>query len=310
MICRVCLFETTEGPLHRRCASELFDHRGEVRVEIDRAKLNTYGLAMVGQSSLTGVHPKLSLEGRPGKWTLRLVLGPGQYILKPQSSVWAQLPENEHLSSRLARLVGIEAPPSGLVPLQDGSLAFLSRRFDRTAAGKLRMEDFCQLTWRFPRDKYRGSAELCVRTVREHTSEPLVELRKLYRLLVFSWWIGNNDMHLKNFSLLTGTDARVRLSPAYDQLSTLLVLPSQKMALPVTGRRDPVWRSTWAKLAGYAGLPDRAAMRVLSDIASKLEPALELVGASFLSEELKVVYRRILVVRTAILEGRDPPEED
>lgn len=102
---------------------------------------------------------------------------------------------------RMAKLVGLEVPPCGLVQLADGSLAYVVRHFDRTATAKLALEDFCQLAEKSPKDKYEGSAELCFKLVARFASEPGIEKAKLLRLLMFTWWTGNGDMHLKNLSL-------------------------------------------------------------------------------------------------------------
>ena len=101
-------------------------------------------------------------------------------------------------TGRPVEIAGVEHPACGLLTLADGSLAYVVRRFDRPdGGGKLRQEDFCQ-----------------------YATEPAVESLKLFRQMVFCWWTGNGDMHLKNFSLLTGPDGTVRLSPAYDLLCT------------------------------------------------------------------------------------------
>src|SRR5205807_741367 len=101
-------------------------------------------------------------------------------------------------------------------------------------------------------EKYDGSAELCIRLLRKYASEPLIEVSKLYRLLLFVWWAGNGDMHLKNFSVLASSGGLQRLSPAYDLLCTRLVISDDPLALPVLGKRDKVTRKTWVELGEYA----------------------------------------------------------
>ena len=150
----------------------------------------------------------------------------GRYILKPEASRFSSLPQNEQLSMRMAQLVSIEVPPFGLIRLKDEATAYIIRRFDRLDDGtKLQVEDFCQLAEKRLRDKYDGSAELCVKMLRKYATEPLIEIQRLYRLILFSWWIANGDMHLKNFSLITTPEGIRRLSPAYDLLCTKLVIP-------------------------------------------------------------------------------------
>lgn len=119
--------------------------------------------------------------------------------------------------------------------LKGGSLAYLVKRFDRLDDGtKLHVEDFCQLAEKPMRGKYQGSAELCVRILRKHAAEPLIEIRRLFQVLLFSWWVANGDQHLKNFSLLTTPDGYRRLSPVYDQICTKLVLREDDLALTIS----------------------------------------------------------------------------
>jgi serine/threonine-protein kinase HipA len=181
---------------------------------------------------------------------------------------------------------------------------YVIKRFDRLDDdAKLQVEDFCQLTEKPTRDKYDGSAELCVRTLRKYASEPLIEIQKLFRLLLFSWWMENGDMHLKNFSLITTPEGIHRLSPAYDLVCTKLVIPDDTLALTVGGRDRNLTRREWLEFAEYCELPERAAQRLLSEQIESLEPALQLINASFLSPRMKEQYQELLRRNTSVLSG-------
>ena len=302
--CWICLEDTRDSATryHRPCLETLFGVARVPVIEVELAKLHTLALAMVGRTSLSGNQRKISLSLTPDRTTLQVALERARFILKPQSQAYPHLPENEHITMLLAKLTGIEVPPCGLVRLRDDSLAYIVARFDRPASGgKRRQEDFCQLAEQAPKDKYKGSAELCARLLRKYASEPLIEVLKLYRLLVFVWWTGNGDMHLKNFSLLAAPDGLQRLSPAYDLVSTALVIPGDPLALPVTGKKDGLTRDTWLELADYCRIGPRAAERVLAEITAALEPALELVGRSALPREYVAQYRALLEERTIAL---------
>lgn len=301
--CLSCLREV-EPPSerHPRCARALFGTAREPALDLDLAKLHTYGLAMVGRTSISGAQRKVSLSLSTDRATFRVAVEGSQYLLKPQASAFPALPENEHVTTLLARAAGLDAPPSGLVRLRDGTLAYLSARFDRRDGRKLAMEDFCQLAAKSPKEKYDGSAELAVRIVRRFATEPGVETARLFRHLVFAWWTGNGDLHLKNLSLLTDGGVH-RLSPAYDLLSTRLVIADDPMALPVGGKRDRITRATWDALAQYAHLPSRAADRILREIASGVEDACALVGTSLLGAEMRAEYAALLRERAAALRG-------
>ena len=107
-VCRVCL-ETTTGELayHPKCLRRLFDTGKLPTLDINIAKLHTAALAMVGHTSLSGVQKKISLGLAPDKAALTVVADGGGYILKPQTGTYPSIPENEHVTTRIAELVVI-----------------------------------------------------------------------------------------------------------------------------------------------------------------------------------------------------------
>lgn len=303
--CRVCLHDTNHETTsyHPLCLKRLFGSTRLPTIDLALAKLHTVGLAMVGHTSLSGIQKKISVNLSADRATLQFAMEGDRYILKPQTNTYPALPENEHLTTRLAELVGIATAPNGLVLLKDGSAAFIVARFDRTSdRHKLRLEDFCQLAELSPKQKYEGSAELCVRLLRKYASEPVIEVLKLYRQLVFGWWTGNGDLHLKNLALLAGTDGRQRLSPAFDLVCTRLVIADDPLAMSVCCKKDRLSRDTWLSFAEYCALPRRAAERVLAEHIGALDAALALVAQSYLPQDMKKEYRTLLEARTSALE--------
>jgi serine/threonine-protein kinase HipA len=299
-VCLVCL-EELDNPsdYHTRCLRGLFGVPTLPAIDVELAKLHTLALAMVGKTSFSGVQRKISLRLSGSRKTLQLEVGEGRYILKPQSQAFPALPENEHVTMRLAQIHGIETAAFGLLRLRDGSLAYITERFDRPLAGsKLRQEDFCQLAEKPPKEKYAGSGELCARLVKRFASEPLIELVKLFERLVFAWWTGNGDRHLKNFSLLAGEDGLHRLSPAYDQISTRLVITDDDLALPIGGKRSALDRATWLDLARYCGIPERVAERVIDRYAQAASAAKVLIERSFLNEEMRQAFGALVEERS------------
>ena len=302
--CLSCLRPTAAGEsYHARCVRALFDsRRPPAVVDVDLAKLHTLALAMVGRQSLSGVQRKVSVGLTANKQTLHVALGRSQYILKPQSATYPELPQNELLTMRIAELAGVQIPACGLVRLADGSLAYLVRRFDRLADGtKQRQEDFCQLALRPAKQKYDGSAELCARLVKQYATEPLIEALRLFRLVLAAWWTGNGDMHLKNFSIVTDGSGINRLSPAYDLVCTRLVIEDDDLALPVNGKKSKLTRADWAAYGEYCGLRPAVIERVFGDVAAAVPRAGELVNATPLSDKAKETYRALLAGRAASL---------
>ncbi len=154
-----------------------------------------------------------------------------------------------------------------------------------------------------------GLAELCVRLLKKYASEPLIEARKFYQLLVFGWWVANGDMHMKNFSLLTDPDGTRRLSPAYDLVNTRLFFPDDdSTAMMMGGRKKKFTRRKWIDFATYCEIPKKAAERLLAEQIDALEPAIRLIQSSFLPEKKKAEYERIVRANTLVLKGETPPE--
>ncbi|MBE3073186.1 MAG: HipA domain-containing protein, partial [Acidobacteria bacterium] len=209
------------------------------------------------------------------------------------------------LTMRLAEMVGVDVPRCGLVRVFDRSLAFLVQRVGpHGSAGDLRQESLCQLAGKPAGEERDGSAELCAELVRRHSSEPLVALFKLYRLMVFAWWVGDGDVHLGNLALATGPDNVRELAPLRDLLCTRLLIPDDQLALPVGGKTDRLTRADWLRYGDACGLRPRIVERLLGTIVSSFEEALGLISRSFLSEASKVAYAELLGRRTAMLEAR------
>lgn len=301
--CLVCLGDAPEGSdYHPSCLRRLFGVTRVPEVDLELAKLHTVAQAMVGHSSISGTQRKISVKLTVDRATLRVAIEGGEFILKPQTQAFPNLPENEQLTMRLAEEAGLEVPPFGLVRLKDRTLAYVVRRFDRVEGHKLLAEDFCQLAELAPKQKYEGSAELCARLVAKYASEPGIEALKLLRLVAFSWWTGNGDLHLKNLSLLRHEDGRFRLSPAYDLVSTRLMIEDDQLALPVGGNRKEVTPRQWLEFAQYCRVPPKAAARAFGGLAKALDVSLGFIQQSLLPENSREALATLLRERAKTLE--------
>lgn len=302
--CLICLGDVpSEETYHSACLEALFGTSTIPVFDVDFSRL--YSLAaskMAGRMSISGAQEKVSLTLASDRRSLEVSATGGRYILKPETSRFTAIPQNEHVTMCLAQFVAIETPPFGLVRQSDGGVSYIIKRFDRLEDGtKLQVEDFCQLAEKPVRDKYDGSAELCVRLLRKYATEPLIEIQKLYRLLLFSWWAGNGDMHLKNLSLLTAPDGIRRLTPAYDLVCTKLVIPDDALALPVGGQTKNFSRQKWLAFAHYCRIPEKAANRLIGEQIEALAAGLNLVAASFLPAKMQEEYVEVLRANTAAL---------
>ncbi len=196
------------------------------------------------QMAVTGVQAKVSLslyrkEEKNLTKKLTIVGLYGDYILKPPSEHYLQLPELESVTMHMAAVCGIKVVPHSLIHLQDGTLCYITKRVDRTRKGKLQMEDMCQLSERLTEDKYKGSHEQVAKLVLKYSSNPLLDVSNFYEQVLFSFFTGNSDMHLKNFSLLEKEGEGMSLCPAYDLVPTALVNPNdiEELALTLNAKK-------------------------------------------------------------------------
>ena len=252
--------------------------------------------------SIQGVQPKLSARLNVKDGSFEIVDRNGEYILKPQNNFYPELPENESLTMKLAEMIDIELPLNGMIYSSDRKLTYFIKRFDRYGRNKkLSVEDFAQLAGKSRDTKYDYSMEKIIDLIDTYCTFPAIEKVKLFRLTIFNFLIGNEDMHLKNFSIIT-RDNKIGLSPAYDLLNTTIVLPneSEEIALPLAGKK----RNLNSKiLIDYFGkerlnLNDKVISQVLDKIKSVFDNWEELIKISFLSPPMKEKYFGLLKNRS------------
>ncbi|MBX2968779.1 MAG: HipA domain-containing protein [Cyclobacteriaceae bacterium] len=260
-------------------------------------------IARAAKLSIQGVQPKLSVRLSPTKMLFEAVDSNGTYIIKPQNEYYPQLPENEDLTMRLAATVGIEVPLHGMIYSKDNSLSYFIKRFDRTSRGKkIAVEDFAQLTGNTRETKYRSSMENVAQCVNQFCTFPIIERVKLFRLTLFSFLCGNEDMHLKNFSLIR-REGKIELSPAYDLVNSTIALssPVEELALPIEGRKNRLTRKNIVDYFGKdkLGIRNSIMEEIIQDFLDTRSIWLNLIDISFLSESMKEKYKDVIDSRFA-----------
>ncbi len=264
-------------------------------------------LARAAKMSIQGVQPKLSARLAVSAGMFEFVDRGGTFILKPQTGDYAHLPENEDLTMRLAAAIGIEVPLHGMIFSVDGSLTYFVQRFDRRGRRKkVAVEDFAQLSGRSRETKYAASMEDVAGVIDQYATFPLVDKLDLFVRTVFCFLCGNEDMHLKNFSLVT-RDGRVSLSPAYDLVNTTLAIHGtrEELALPVRGRKNRLSRGDLVDDFGRERLrlPARAIGAAEGRVRAGLASWPATIAASFLPENARQRYAEIVQDREARLFG-------
>jgi serine/threonine-protein kinase HipA len=255
--------------------------------------------------SVQGIQPKLSAKLNIKGEKFEIVDTGGRFILKPQHQYFPEMPENEDLTMRLADEIGLEIPLHGLIWSKDNTLTYFIKRFDRKGQNdKVAMEDFAQLAGLSRDTKYEYSMEKVAGLIDKYCTFPSIEKLVLFKLVIFNYLIGNDDMHLKNLSVIT-EDGKVKLSPGYDLLNTTIEYrkPDVEIALPLRGNKKHLTRKM---LINYFGiekceLTSRSVEKVLETISSAIPKWKELVNISFLSEAMKDKYLDLLDARLKIL---------
>ena len=306
--CLYCYQELGEGQqdFHPSCARKFFGTKDVPLLEYRHEDLDRLAEQVIrAQTSLTGVQPKLSLNLSRHEDCSRLTIVGlwGDYIFKPQTEDYPQSPENEDLTMHLAEAAKINVVPHSLIRLADGRLGYITKRIDRTPNGeKIDMEDMCQLTLHPTEYKYKGSHEQIAKTIAQYSSIPKLYLTNYMQLLLFCFVTGNNDMHLKNFSLYRPAK-EYQMTPAYDLLNVSIANPKDKeeLALPISGRKTKLRLEDFLNVARNMGLKEHVVKRLISGLQKSLPKWRELIQKSFLSEDMKSRYEELVMSRLSRL---------
>ncbi|MDR1984311.1 MAG: HipA domain-containing protein, partial [Prevotellaceae bacterium] len=208
----------------------------------------------------------------------------------------------------LAEIAGIKTVPHSLIRFADGELCYITKRIDRDSAGnKHPMEDMCQLSERLTEYKYKGSYEQIAKLILKFSHVPKLDLANFWEQALFCWLTGNADMHLKNFSLYSTTKGQPVLTPAYDMLSTALVIPDDKeeLALTLNGKKNKLYRSDFEKAFIQSGLDKKVAEHIFTKFNKIILQWSAFIHLSFLNEDLKEKYHRLIEEKTDILNNMD-----
>lgn len=273
-------------------------------IDLSAEEQRKEAILRVGKMSVQGVQTKLSARLDIKEEQFKIVDEKGHFILKPQSEYYLELPENEALTMTLATKIGLEVPLHGLVYSKDKSMTYFVKRFDRVGLSKkLALEDFAQLSGHERLTKYKSSMENVIATISKFCSFPKIELVKLFKLTVFNFLIGNEDMHLKNFSLITKNN-KILLSPVYDLInSTIALKTAEEIALPLNGKKHNLTKRDFFHY--FAGerleLNPKIIAKILEEIKEAIPRWYELISYSFLSASMQEKYLNVLEYRLSRL---------
>jgi serine/threonine-protein kinase HipA len=288
---------------HPQCSLAFFGSTTPPSLKYSLNEMNELAKEVVSHRiAVPGVQPKLSLtliddvlnQKNATRLTVVGTLG-GYFIFKPPSSTYPEMPENEHLTMKIAEAFGVPTVPSSLIRLQSGELAYITKRIDRNEDGeKIHMLDMFQITEAV--DKYKSTMERVGKALKQYSADTLMDQLKFFELTVFCFLTGNNDMHLKNFSMIE-KEGKWSLSPAYDLLNVNLANPSDKeeLALNLEGRKRKFTRHLFERFGANLGLNSKQIQGVFDRFSKNQSKAKILIDASFLSKNTKEQYWSIML---------------
>lgn len=185
-------------------------------IETGEGELAGQQRALIGAGgSLGGAKPKavIAIDGE-------------EWVLKFFNSEPVDHPLVEHATMTLARKAGINAAQTLPIRLQ-GAHAVAVKRFDRQGAVRVHCISACTLVrsetpqGMEPEFGYPQLARAMRRVADASTLD--LQLRELFRRMIFNILIANTDDHEKNHALLchiSGRTMKLELSPAYDIVPT------------------------------------------------------------------------------------------
>ena len=297
---------------HKACVKRFFGTAHIPEIEIDEKTLESLAAQSTSKGlTVPGVQKKLSLHLSSDNNNPRLTLVnyPTGYILKPQVKEFECLPEAEQLVMCMADATGISTVPHALIKSGD-NLAYITKRIDRvfskTDIKMLAMEDFCQLDLRVTADKYKGSYERCAKVIGRYSSQIGLDMAELFMRLVFSFVVGNSDMHLKNFSLIETGEASNTfvLSPAYDLLPVNVIMPedTEEFALALNGKKTHIRKKDFFIFAEECGISKASAEKMIAKIVSMKPKYIDMCNDSLLPDHLKERFAQLIEQRSGVLE--------
>lgn len=294
---------------HHSCSKKLFGTENPPTVDFGNGDLEALAKRSIIQHlGITGVQPKISLhiakkENDPNHRLMIVDLW-GNFILKPPTRQFPDMSVVEDATMRMAEFVGLVTTKHGLIRLKPGELAYVVRRFDRPKKGKkIAVEDFCQLSELLTESKYDTSTEKAGAIILKYSSQPGLDAVTFFDLNLFCFLTGNADMHLKNFSLMRNESAEIVLSPAYDLLSTRLLMAEDKeeMALTLNGKKAGIKRDDFVALGKNLQIPEKAIENSFARLLKHIPKMKDVVKDSFLSAELQKRFNKLIDERAKVL---------
>ncbi len=304
--CLYCYKPVEQGEFHPKCSLKFFGSENPPDIPFSIDDMITLAKQVVQRSiSVPGVQPKISMDIIGENLNTRFtVVGipDGNYIFKPPSDIYPEMPANEHFTMKIAEASGIRVVPSSLIRLKSGELSYITKRIDRADKGtRIHMLDMFQITEAF--DKYKSSMEKIGKAIHEHSSNTLLDKVLFFELALFCFITGNSDMHLKNFSMIESASGWM-LAPAYDLLNVAIANPddTEELALTLDGKKKKLKKINFINLGKSLQLTNKQIERAFERLLKTKAIAVDLISRSFLSGDMQSTYLQIMESRYKALD--------
>ena len=283
--------------MNEKFLKEMFNSSKCPVIDFNLGDMSQKAQKLTGKLSISGVQPKLSVKLDKKQNILIPVAESGEYILKPQTSTFPNIPENEQCCMDIAENLNIDIPLHCLIPLKDNSLAYVVKRFDREKSIKIHQEDFAQILEQT--DKYKGSVEQIGRKLKEISSAPGYDVQLFFERVILNFIIGNGDAHLKNYSISYRDKDNIRLAPAYDIVcSKLVLLDEEDSAITINGKNNRLKIEDFNKLAEYLNIPLKVRYEKFEN---KFDSISKIIECSSIAKEKQQQFLEIIEERLARL---------
>ena len=306
MKCLSCQKEIDSLRYHKKCLKALFGVAWTPEIKFGIADLPSRVSRVAGKMSISGVQIKALLKLNTANKELEIATEVGTHILKPEPNEFPELPLNENLCMSIAQELKMKVPPHGLFKMADGKLAYVIKRFDRIGNyEKIHKEDMAQILNLSPEAKYSSSFEAIGNAIKKNSVNPYLDLFDFFQRIILNFALGNGDMHLKNWSLLTPSNGRNSLAPCYDFVSSKIYLPDEEdLALPIGGKKNKLERKDFLDFADYLEIDSKAALNAIDSIVNFKDSILSMIKSSFLSSVYQDKFKKVVQERARRLEKK------
>lgn len=301
-ICLCCgkKLNNTKDLWHPSCIKRMFNKNELPSLDFDYEDITDKNLEE--GKTVTGVQKKFSLDSSIIKSRKTVSIFDKQYIIKTPEDRIPNIVLYEWVGMRLANIFKINTVDCGLLKNKDEYI-YITKRVDRENNHKIAMEDFCQLSNTQTEYKYNGSYEKCyTNVISKYSDYSTLDKINFYKIVLFSYVIGNTDMHLKNFSLYQ-VNGKYCLTPAYDLVPVMMVFNQEEMALTINGKRKNLTKNDFFKFGIYMGIEKRILDDINNDLLSIKEKMFEFINETILDQENKEKFISFIKKRLSELFG-------